>query len=68
MPTANRKTTPLSQLFNDPDLRAAFRRAEDDGDDFSVFVESDHPRTLDGGAAEQLCQTSAGRRRVLVEA
>lgn len=63
--TAN-PTTKLSDLFTDPFLRDAFRRAENDGPD-EAFAECDHPRTLDGGAAEQLCQTATGRR-ILVEA
>jgi hypothetical protein len=59
-------TTKLSTLFTDPFLKDAFRRAEDDGPD-EAFAECDHPRSLDGGAAEQLCQSATGRR-VLVEA
>ena len=55
--------TPLSKLFADPMLRSAFGRAERDiGDDYSALVEQDHPRTLDGGAAELL--TGSGTRRV----
>lgn len=44
-------TKPLSSLFRDPVLRAAFRRAEDDGLT-GELVEADRPRRLDGGAAE----------------
>ena len=54
--------TKLSALFSDPFLRDAFRRAEDDGP-FEAFAEVDHPRTLDGGAAELLLG-----RRIPVEA
>ena len=53
----------LSELFADPMVRSAFARAERDlGDDYSALVEQDHPRTLDGGAAELL--TGSGVRRV----
>jgi|GraSoi_2013_60cm_1033757.scaffolds.fasta_scaffold199337_2 hypothetical protein len=41
----------LSHLFNDPYVAAAFKAAEDDGL-APALVEIDHPRTLDGGAAE----------------
>lgn len=59
-------TTKLSALFRDPFLRAAFQAAEDDGL-APALVESDHPRTLDGGAAEVIGAT--GRQlRALVEA
>lgn len=53
----------LSDLFNDPFLRDAFLRAEGDhpGEDDAVAVATDHPRKLDGGAAERLC-TATGRR------
>lgn len=66
---ATRKnTTTLSSLFTDPDVRAAFWRAEQEaGDDFSALVETDHPRTLDGGAAAALCGSPVRRSRVLVE-
>jgi hypothetical protein len=43
----------LSHLFQDPFLRAAF--AEDDGL-APAFVETDYPRTLDGGAAEEVLE------------
>ncbi len=44
-------------------VRSAFERAErEQGDDFPAFAEQDHPRTLDGGAAELL--TGSGARRV----
>ena len=56
---ASNNTTPLSSLFTDPDLRAAFWRAErDEGEAFAV--PADRPRILTGGAAE--------RRLELVEA
>jgi hypothetical protein len=59
-------TKPLSTLFVDPFLRAAFKAAEDDGLT-GELVETDHPRTLDGGAAEVIADT--GRRLLaLVEA
>ncbi|MEY9607269.1 hypothetical protein ABIF21_000143 [Bradyrhizobium elkanii] len=43
-------TKPLSSLFRDPVLRAAFKAAEDEGLSPSPVV-VDLPRTLDGGAA-----------------
>jgi hypothetical protein len=61
--TANHSTN-LSALFRDPYLRDVFARAEDDGL-VPDRVEPDHPRTLDGGAAELIPATG---RRVLVEA
>ncbi len=60
-------TKPLSTLFRDPFLRAAFLAAEDDGL-APAFVESDHPRTLDGGAAERMTETTGHRVLALVEA
>ena len=61
-------TTRISQLFTDPDVRAAFWRAEQEaGDDFAAMVEVDHPRTLDGGAAERLCGSPVRRAPALVE-
>jgi hypothetical protein len=57
---------PLSDLFQDPFLRAAFKAAEDDGL-APGLVEIDHPKILDGGAAEVARDT--GRRvRALIEA
>lgn len=47
---SNHTTKPLSSLFQDPVLRAAFRAAEDDGLS-PAMVDVDHPRRLDGGAA-----------------
>lgn len=43
----------LSQLFADPVLRTAFRRAEDTGLGFSIDFATppERPRCLDGGAA-----------------
>ncbi|WP_256807782.1 hypothetical protein [Bradyrhizobium sp. Bra64] len=65
MAQANRhSTTKLSTLFRDPFLRAAFQAAEDDGA-APLMADADHPRTLDGGAAEVMPDTG---RRVLVEA
>lgn len=61
-------TTPLSELFTDPMVRSAFRRAERDlGDDYPALVEQDHPRTLDGGAAALLAGSGARRVPALVE-
>lgn len=58
-------TTKLSAMFRDPFLRAAFQAAEDDGLT-GALVDTDHPRTLDGGAAEVIGYT--GRHiRALVE-
>jgi hypothetical protein len=58
--------TRLSSLFRDPFLRAAFKAAEDDGLTGDL-VETDHPRQLDGGAAEVTGDT--GRRvRIFEEA
>ena len=54
----------LSQLIRDPYVSRAFRAAEDDGL-ASDLVETDHPKTLDGGAAELVPATG---RRVLMEA
>jgi hypothetical protein len=42
-------TNPLSTLFRDPYVRAAFEAAERDGL-APALVETDRPRTLDGGA------------------
>jgi len=48
----------LSHLMQDPFVRDAFERAEqDNGDDFGEMVEVDHPKTLDGGACEVLGDT-----------
>lgn len=41
--------TRLSELFTDPLVRAAFRRAEEDGHAFAVPAPP--PGTLEGGAA-----------------
>jgi hypothetical protein len=60
-------TTKLSSLFVDPYLRAAFLAAEDDGL-AGELVETDHPRTLDGGAAERTTETTGHRVLALVEA
>lgn len=43
-------TKPLSQLFTNPALRAAFKAAEDDGLSPSP-VTADQPRRSTGGAA-----------------
>lgn len=56
----------LSQITRDPFVSAAFRAAEDDGL-APDLVETDHPKHLDGGAAEVVGET--GRHiRALVEA
>jgi hypothetical protein len=71
MAQANSKptTTRLSALIKDPFVRSAFARAERDlGDDHAAMAEEDHPRRLDGGAAERLCQSTVRRSRALVEA
>lgn len=48
----------LSHLMRDPFVRDAFERAErDTGDDFGELVEIDHPKHLDGGAAEVIGDT-----------
>ena len=49
----------LSQMIRDPFVSAAFRAAEDDGP-VPDLVENDHPKTLDGGAAEIVPES--GRR------
>ena len=59
-------TTKLSSMFRDPYLRAAFQAAEDDGL-APAFVETDHPRTLDGGAAERMTETTGRRVLALLE-
>jgi hypothetical protein len=59
--------TKLSSMFRDPFLRAAFEAAEDDGL-APAFVESDYPRTLDGGAAERMTETTGRRCLALVDA
>jgi hypothetical protein len=53
MARATSQNTRLSTLFVDPFLRAAFKAAEDDGL-APALVETDHPRTLDGGAVVSL--------------
>jgi hypothetical protein len=54
MAQANRKSsTKLSDLINDPVIRAAFQRAERDyGQSFAV--PGDRPHALNGGAAEHV--------------
>jgi hypothetical protein len=58
--------TKLSAMFRDPYLRAAFQAAEDDGL-APALVETDHPRTLDGGAAERMTETTGHRVLALLE-
>jgi hypothetical protein len=60
-------TTKLSSMFRDPFLQTAFRAAEGDGL-APVLVETDHPRTLDGGAAERMTEIAGRRVMALVEA
>jgi hypothetical protein len=69
MAKANRYsiTVPLSDMFADPMVRSAFARAErDPSDDYPALVEQDHPRTLDGGAAELLAGSGARRMPALL--
>jgi hypothetical protein len=55
----------VSQMIRNPFVAAAFRAAEDDGL-APDLVETDHPKRLDGGAAEVIGDT--GRHiRALVE-
>lgn len=44
-------TTPLSSLFRDAFVAAAFKAAEEDGLEPALVI-VDRPRTLTGGAAE----------------
>ena len=53
----------LSQIIRDAYVADAFRRAEDDGLSPEP-VEADHPKTLDGGAAEIV---PAGGRRAFAD-
>jgi hypothetical protein len=62
----SKSTTKLSSMFRDPFVRAAFQAAEDDGL-APALVETDHPRTLDGGAAERMTETTSHRVLALVE-
>lgn len=54
MATSN-PITKLSALFRDEYVARAFKAAEDDGLAPSL-VEQDHPRALDGGAAERILE------------
>jgi hypothetical protein len=45
----------ISLMIRDPFVAAAFRRAEDDGL-APALVDLDHPRMLDGGAAEHVLE------------
>ena len=59
----------LSHLMQDPFVREAFERAEQDpDDDFGELVETDHPPTLDGGAAERMTETAGHRILAIMEA
>jgi len=49
--TSDRRGLPLSTLFTDPIVAAAFRRAEDDG---SLVVLPVNPRPLTDSAAEKM--------------
>jgi hypothetical protein len=48
----------LSLMIRDPFVSAAFRAAEDDGL-APDLVAVDHPKTLDGGAAERVVMVEA---------
>jgi hypothetical protein len=48
----------ISLMIRDPFVASAFRRAEDDGL-APALVEPDHPRSLDGGAAEIVSEKAA---------
>jgi hypothetical protein len=54
----------LSHLFQDPFVAAALKAAEDDGL-APDLVESDHPKTLEGGAAERLTVTARHARAIM---
>ena len=60
-------TLPLSQLFQDPFLRDAFERAERDNEAGDCFAVTDHPPSLNSGAAELLASCGARRVPALVE-
>lgn len=47
----------ISLVIRDPFVAAAFRAAEEDGLAPSL-IEIDHPRTLDGGVAERILETT----------
>ena len=49
----------LSLMIRDPFVAAAFKAAEDDGL-APDLVEIDHPKTLDGGAAELVLAMAEG--------
>jgi hypothetical protein len=49
----------LSHLFRDPFVAAAFNAAEDDGL-APDLAETDHPKTLDGDAAELVLAMAEG--------
>jgi hypothetical protein len=55
MATERNTRFPLSSLFTDPMLRAAFARAEQDGT-APLAVMVDRPRVLTGGAAERVLE------------
>lgn len=57
----------LSLMIRDPFVAAAFKAAEDDGLSLAL-VEQDHPRHLDGGAAEHMTETTGRCVHVLAEA
>ena len=60
-------TIPLSQLFQNPFLRSAFERAERDNEAGECFAVTDHPPSLNSGAAELLTDSGARRVPALVE-
>ncbi len=59
--------TKLSTMFCDPFLRAAFAAAEDDGL-APAMAETDHPPSLDSGAAERLTETTGRHILAMMEA
>ncbi len=61
-------TTKISEMIRDPFVRAAFARAEEDDGGCPALAETDHPRHLDGGAAERMTETTGHRVLALVQA
>lgn len=45
----------ISLMIRDPFVAAAFRRAEDDGL-APALIDVDHPKVIDGGAAERVLE------------
>ena len=69
MRQANRdsSTKRLSSLIRDPFVRSAFERAESGDSDLFSLVATDHPPSLDSGAAELLTGQHTRRVPALVE-